>query len=350
MTGVRIPDDAWDISALPTHLRIKFNVVDDKQKPVAVGTDLKQLQHDLKGKVKQTLSQVSKQGIEKSDLIEWDFGKLPTSFKKDHGGYEVKAYPALVDKNKSVAIELFDSEAKAKRHTQGGVRRLILLNVPSPIKYLQQSLPNKAKLGLYFNPFGQIKDLIDDCISCSVDAILDGDIHPQEAPEFELQKEKVRAELADKTLVITQQVEEVLTLAHAVNKKLKGKTDLSMLVAHGDIKSQLERLIFPGFVCKVGQTKLGDIKRYLLALQKRLEKLPVNPNQDRLHTIELHDLEERYRALCKSLLTDETENDDLAEVYWMMEELRVSLFAQQLGTPYPVSAKRVRLRLTELKG
>ncbi|WP_298943500.1 ATP-dependent RNA helicase HrpA [uncultured Psychromonas sp.] len=350
MTGVRIPENSWELSALPTHLRMKFNVVDDKQKSVAVGTDLKLLQHDLKGEVKQTLSKVSKQGIEKSDLIEWDFGKLPKSFKKDHGGYEVKAYPALVDKNKSVAIELFDSEDKAQRFNQAGVRRLILLNVPSPIKYLQQSLPNKAKLGLYFNPFGQIKDLIDDCISCSVDAILAGEIHPQEAPEFEAQKEKVRAELADKTLQITQQVEEVLTLAHAVNKQLKGKADLSMLVAKGDIKSQLERLIFPGFVCQVGEAKLNDIKRYLLALQKRLEKLPVNPNQDRLNTIELHDLEERYRALCKQLLSNENEHEGLAEVYWMMEELRVSLFAQQLGTPYPVSAKRVRLKLTELKG
>jgi len=350
MTGVRIPEDSWDLSALPTHLRIKFNVMDDKQKSVAVGTDLKLLQHDLKGEVKQTLSKVSKQGIEKSDLVEWDFGKLPASFKKDHGGYEVKAYPALVDKNKSVAIELFDSEDKAQRFNQAGVRRLILLNVPSPIKYLQQSLPNKAKLGLYFNPFGQVKDLIDDCISCSVDAILEGVIHPQEAPEFELQKEKVRAELADKTLQITQQVEQVLTLAHAVNKQLKGKADLSMLVAKGDIKSQLERLIFPGFVCQVGEAKLNDIKRYLLALQKRLEKLPVNPNQDRLNTIELHDLEERYRALCKQLLSNENEHQGLAEVYWMMEELRVSLFAQQLGTPYPISAKRIRLKLTELKG
>jgi len=350
MTGVRIPENAWDLSALPTHLRMKFKVVDDKSQVVATGTDLKQLQHDLKGKVKQTLSKVSKQGIEKTDLIEWDFGKLPRSFKKDHGGYEVKAYPALVDKNKSVAIELFDSEAKAQRFNQAGLRRLVLLNVPSPIKYLQQSLPNKAKLGLYFTPFGQVKDLIDDCINCAVDAILQGDVAPQEAAEFEQQKEKVRAELADKTLLITQQVEQVLTLAHAVNKALKGKKDLSMLVAQGDIKSQLERLIFPGFVCQVGESKLNDLKRYLIALQKRLEKLPVNPNQDRLNTIELHELEERYRALCKSMLTDETEDPALAEVYWMLEELRVSLFAQQLGTPYPISAKRVRMKLTELKG
>ena len=350
MTGVRIPENSWDISALATHLKMKFNVINDQGKSVAVGTELSLLQHELKGEVKQTLSKVSKQGIEKTDLTEWNFGKLPKSFSKDHGGYEVKAFPALVDKNKSVAIELFDSEEKALRINRTGLRRLVLLNVPSPIKYLQQSLPNKAKLGLYFNPFGQVKDLIDDCIACAVDSILDGQQTAQTAVEFESQKEKVRAELADRTLVITQLVEKILTLAHAVNKKLKGKVDLTMLVAQGDIKSQLQRLIFPGFACQVGEKKLPDMKRYLQALAKRLEKLPVNPNQDRLHTIALNELEGRYSALCKTLMSSEKDNTDLAEIYWMLEELRVSLFAQQLGTAYPISEKRIKLKLAELKG
>ena len=350
MTGVRLPENSWDLSSLATHLKIKFNIIDDKQKSIALGDDLSELQHQLKGKVKETLSTVSKGGIEKTELTEWTFGKLPTSFKKKHGGYEVKAFPALVDKRKSVAIELFDSEEKAKRVSVKGVRRLVLLNVPSPIKYLQQSLPNKAKLGLYFNPFGQVKDLIDDCIECAVDSILGNEITPNNAEQFEIQKEKVRAELADRTLIITQKVEEVLTLVHAVSKKLKSKVDLSMLVAQGDIKSQLERLIYPGFVCQVGEEKLSDLKRYLTALQKRLEKLSINPNQDRLNTIVLHELEDRYRALCIDLKSTEKENELLAEVYWMIEELRVSLFAQQLGTAYPISAKRVKIRLTELKG
>jgi len=350
MTGVRLPENAWDVNALPTHLKMKFNVVDEKGKSIAQGDDLVVLQQTLQGQVKQTLSKVSKKGIEKTDLQAWSFGKLPTSFTKDHGGYEVKAFPALVDKNKSVAIELFDSEEKAAQVNQAGLRRLVLLNVPSPIKYLQQSLPNKAKLGLYFNPFGKIQDLIDDCIACAVDAILAGQASPQVADEFERQKEKVRAELADRTLVITQLVEEILTLAHAINKKLKGKIDLTMLVAQGDIKSQLQRLIFPGFACQVGEQRLPDLKRYLMALQKRLEKLPINPNQDRLHTIALNELEERYSALCQTMMADEKDNAELAEIYWMIEELRVSLFAQQLGTAYPVSEKRVKLKLAELKG
>ncbi|MEH6454348.1 MAG: ATP-dependent RNA helicase HrpA, partial [Psychromonas sp.] len=350
MTGVRIPEKSWDISALPTHLKMKFNVINEHKKSVAISSDLLALQHQLKGEVKQTLSKVSNQGIEKTNLIEWNFGNLPKSFKKDHGGYEVKAFPALVDKNKSVAIELFDSEEKAQRKNQSGLRRLVLLNVPSPVKYLQQSLPNKAKLGLYFNPFGQVKDLIDDCIACAVDAILDGLGDVQNAEQFEIQKETVRAKLADTTLEITQLVEQVLTLAHAINKRLKGKVDLTMLVAQGDIKSQLQRLIFPGFACQVGHNKLVDLKRYLQALERRLEKLPINPTQDRLHTITLQELEQRYNAVCKTLLSSEKDNPQLAEIYWMMEELRVSLFAQQLGTAYPISEKRIKLKLAELKG
>lgn len=350
MTGVRAPENSWDIDALPVHLKMKFNVIDELGKSIALGTDLSLLQQQLKGQVKQTLAKVSKQGIEKSGLVAWDFGKLPTSFSKNHGGYEVKAFPALVDKNKSVAIELFDSLDKAARVNQAGLRRLLLLNVPSPIKYLQQSLPNKAKLGLYFTPFGQVKDLIDDCIACAVDAILEGQKLPQNEIEFEQQKERVRANLAERTLIITQLVEQILTLAHSVNKMLKGKADLTLLVAHGDIKSQLQRLIFPGFACQVGEQKLPDLKRYLSALEKRLEKLPVNPNQDRLHTLALNELHSRYSALCKTLMRSEKDSPELAEIYWMMEELRVSLFAQQLGTAYPISEKRIKLKLAELKG
>ncbi len=350
MTGVRIPDKSWDLDALPSHLRIKFNIIDDKRKSVALGHDLSQLQHQLASVIKQSLSSVSKQSIEKTQLLSWNFGVLPNSFKKDIGGYEIKAYPALVDKHKSVAIELFDNKDDAARVNKQGLRRLLLLNVQSPIKYLQQSLPNKAKLGLYFNPFGQVKDLINDCIACAVDSILEGDDVVRDAASFSLQKERVRAELADKTLHITLLVEQILTLAYAINKKLKGKLDLTMLLAQSDIKSQLERLIYPGFVCQSGANKLVDIKRYLQALQKRLLKLSVDQNQDRLHTLVLHELEARYYDLSKQMRSNEKENPLLAEIYWMIEELRVSLFAQQLGTAYPISAKRVKLKLVQLNG
>ncbi|MGO2130631.1 MAG: ATP-dependent RNA helicase HrpA [Pseudoalteromonas prydzensis] len=348
MTGVKVEPDAWDLTTLATHLRLQFEVRDDKDNVLARGMDLAKLKAQLQGKVTQTLSKVADKGIEKSDLLQWDFGKLPVSYVKKQGQYEIKAYPALVDKKSSAAVELFDNEVKAQAAHQQGLRRLVLLNVPSPIKYLQQNLPNKAKLGLYFNPFGKVADLIDDCIAAGVDSLLVslGDVRTEQA--FEQVKEQVRGELGDAVVAIATQVEQVLSIAHALHKKLKGRVDLTMITAHGDIKSQLESLIFKGFVSSHGADKLSDLIRYLKAIEKRLEKLPVDPNRDRLCVLELDKVAQEYQKLLKKVPPGMPVPQQLQDIFWMQQELRVSLFAQTLGTPYPISAKRVLNALQDI--
>ncbi|CAM3880461.1 MULTISPECIES: ATP-dependent RNA helicase HrpA [Pseudoalteromonas] len=348
MTGVSVEPDAWDLTTLATHLRLQFEVRDDKNNVLARGMDLAQLKAQLQGKVTQTLSKVADKGIEKSELIQWDFGKLPVSYVKKQGQYEIKAYPALVDKKSSAAVELFDNEIKAQAAHQQGLRRLVLLNVPSPIKYLQQHLPNKAKLGLYFNPFGKVADLIDDCIAAGVDSLLVslGDVRTEQA--FEKVKEQIRGELGDTVVAIATQVEQVLSIAHALHKKMKGRVDLTMITAHGDIKSQLESLIFKGFVSSHGADKLSDLIRYLKAIEKRLEKLPVDPNRDRLCVLELDKVAQEYQKLLKKVPPGMPVPQQLQDIFWMQQELRVSLFAQTLGTPYPISAKRVLNAIKEI--
>ncbi|MFU2509474.1 ATP-dependent RNA helicase HrpA [Pseudoalteromonas sp. ASV78] len=348
MTGVKVEPDAWDLTTLATHLRLQFEVRDDKDKVLARGMDLAKLKAQLQGKVTQTLSKVADKGIEKSDLLQWDFGKLPVSYVKKQGQYEIKAYPALVDKKSSAAVELFDNEVKAQAAHQQGLRRLVLLNVPSPIKYLQQNLPNKAKLGLYFNPFGKVADLIDDCIAAGVDSLLVslGDVRTEQA--FEQVKEQVRGELGDAVVAIATQVEQVLSIAHALHKKMKGRVDLTMITAHGDIKSQLESLIFKGFVSSHGADKLSDLIRYLKAIEKRLEKLPVDPNRDRLCVLELDKVAQEYQKLLKKVPPGMPVPQQLQDIFWMQQELRVSQFAQTLGTPYPISAKRVLNALQDI--
>ncbi|MGB1292919.1 MAG: DUF3418 domain-containing protein, partial [Pseudoalteromonas sp.] len=311
------------------------------------GMDLAKLKAQLQGKVTQTLSKVADKGIEKADLTQWDFGKLPASYVKKQGQYEIKAYPALVDKKSSTAVELFDNEIKAQAAHQQGLRRLVLLNVPSPIKYLQQNLPNKAKLGLYFNPFGKVADLIDDCIAAGVDSLLKnlGDVRTEQA--FEQVKEQVRGELGDRVVAIATQVEQVLSIAHALHKKMKGRVDLTMITAHGDVKSQLESLVFKGFVSSHGAEKLSDLIRYLKAIEKRLEKLPVDPNRDRLCVLELDKVAQEYQKQLNKVAPGLPVPQMLIDIFWMQQELRVSLFAQTLGTPYPISAKRILNALKE---
>lgn len=349
MTGVRVDADAWDVSALAAHLRLQFEVRDEHNKLLARGLDLAKLKAQLQGKVTDTLSKVAEKGIEKTDLTQWDFGKLPASYVKKQGQYEIKAYPALVDKKSAAAVELFDSEVKAQQAHQKGLRRLVLLNVPSPIKYLQQNLPNKAKLGLYFNPFGKIADLIDDCIAAGVDSLLvkHGDIRDEHA--FEAVKEQIRGELGDAVVLIATQVEQVLSIAHSLHKKMKGRVDLTMITAHGDIKSQLESLIFKGFVSVHGADKITDLIRYLKAIQKRLEKLPVDPNRDRLCVLELEKVAQEYKKLVNKTPKGLPIPDEVTAIFWMQQELRVSLFAQTLGTPYPISAKRIINAIKEIE-
>jgi len=280
MTGVRVEPDAWDLSTLAPHLRLQFEVRDEHDKLLARGLNLSKLKAQLQGKVTDTLSKVADKGIEKADLTEWSFGELPSSYVKKQGQYEIKAFPALVDKKDSAAVELFDNEHKAQQAHQQGLRRLVLLNVPSPIKYLQQNLPNKSKLGLYFNPFGKVNDLIDDCIAAAVDSLLTKYGNIRTADAFEKAKEQIRGELGDTVVEIATQVEQVLSIAHGLNKRMKGRVDLTMITAHGDIKSQLQSLVFKGFVSQHGAAKMTDLIRYLKAIERRLEKLPVDPNRD----------------------------------------------------------------------
>lgn len=173
MTGVTVLREDWKLDQLPAHLKITYRAVDHRNRKLNESCDLHELKESLKEKVQETLSQVADDDIEQRDLHTWSFGELPKVYQQKRGGFEVRAYPALVDKKDSVEIKLFETEQEQLSAMRAGQRRLILLNVPSPIKYLHANLPNKSKLGLYFNPYGKVLDLIDDCIACGVDKLIE---------------------------------------------------------------------------------------------------------------------------------------------------------------------------------
>ncbi|WP_208931333.1 ATP-dependent RNA helicase HrpA [Rheinheimera sp. F8] len=348
MSGITIADDAWELSELPVHLKMNFKVTDDKGSVIAQHRSLAVLKQQLQGQVQETLSLVAEQGIEQQQLTDWSFGELPREYVRLQAGYEIKAFPALVDQKHSVAIQLLDSPEQAAAQSRLGLRRLMLLNLPSPVKYLQENLPNKAKLGLYFNPFGKVLELIDDCIAAGIDHLVGQHSWPHNQQEYLQLRDAVRAELGDTVLAVAMQVEQILTVGHEISKKLRGRMDLALAYANADIKQQLDALIFKGFVSEFGATRLDDIKRYLLALQKRLEKLPVDPQRDRLQMHEYEKAADAYQHLLGKF-AGKPVPEPVRDIRWMLEELKVSLFAQQLGTPYPISSKRILLAVQELK-
>nr|WP_278979813.1 ATP-dependent RNA helicase HrpA [Providencia alcalifaciens] len=342
MTGVTVERESWQLDQLPAHLKMTYRVVNDKNKTVAEGQDLDALKNSLKEKVQETLSEVVDDGIEQSGLHIWSFGELPQRYEQKRGGYSVKAYPALVDEKNSVGIRVFETEFEQQQAMWGGVRRLLLLNIPSPIKYLHEKLPNKSKLGLYFNPYGKVLELIDDCIACGIDQLIatyGGAVWNEE--QFESLKEYARAELNDVVVNIAKQVEQILTAVFAINKRLKGRVDFSMALALSDVKAQMSGLVFKGFVTEQGWKRLPDILRYLNGIERRLEKLAIDPNRDRAQMSKVEHVQTLWQQWMSKLTPLQKQLPEVQEVRWMIEELRISLFAQQLGTPYPISDKRI---------
>ncbi|PKH26769.1 ATP-dependent RNA helicase HrpA [Enterobacterales bacterium CwR94] len=349
MTGVTVERDAWQWEQVPDHLKMTFRVVDEHNRTLREGKSLLALRDALKEQVQETLSNVADDGLEQRGLHIWSFGDLPNRFEQKRGNYSVQAWPALVDEKDSVAIQLFESQHAQQKAMWRGQRRLLLLNIPSPVKYLHEKLPNKAKLGLYFNPYGKVLELIDDCIACGVDKLIAEYGGPTWSESgFTQLHDKVRAELNDTVVGIAKQVEQILTLVFAINKRLKGRVDMTMALALSDVKAQMSGLVYRGFVTQNGYQHLADTQRYLQAIERRLEKLPVDPHSDRARMLKVETIQQAWNRWLNKLPVERRDDEDVQQVRWMIEELRVSYFAQQLGTPFPISEKRILLVMEQL--
>lgn len=348
MSGVKVVAEDFDTDALPSHLRFNFVIEDAKQKMIAQGKSLNALKLGLKGQLQQSIEKVATPELEKDKVTEWDFGDLPKQFTQKQAGYEVKAFPALVFDTNKIKISLVDNESDAALLHQRGLYELIKMNVPSPVKFLQEKLPNKAKLSLYFNPFGQIKPLIDDIILAGIHSIVSAHTSADKVrnqAQFKMVCDQVRAEINDKALSISKQVETGLALANQVNKHTKGNIPLNLINHAKHVQGHLNQLVFKGFVYDLGEARLDDWNRYLKALVHRAEKVQVDPNRDRIHQLDIDKAESAYSALQTEHKNKHLNLQEIEDIRWMIEELRVSLFAQQLGTKFPISLKRVMTRI-----
>lgn len=353
MTGVKITSEDWQLDQVPDYLKMTFSIINSNNEEIASGKDLVLLKEQLKNEVQKALSTLTTKkivSIEQSNITDWNFGTLPTTYEEKQKNYTVKAYPALIDHQDSVSIELVDNQEEQQKLNKLGLRRLLMLNIPSPIKYLHEKLPNKSKLGLYFNSFGTVLMLIDDCIACAVDELIDKyNQNIQNQDQYQKLLDYTKTNINETVIDIAKQVESILTLHYNINKKLKGRVDLSLAFALSDIKRQLSNLVYKGFVADSGYKRLADVYRYLLAIEKRIEKLMGNVTKDRKSMNIIEEVENQYEKWVNSLPQIVRSKDSVINIRWMIEELRVNLFAQQLGTPYPISPKRVKQQIELVK-
>ncbi|NUP33227.1 MAG: ATP-dependent RNA helicase HrpA [Streptomycetaceae bacterium] len=342
LKAIPVPPESWDFSRIPEHLRITFRVEDDRGRMLAEGKDLAALKLRLKPKSQAKLSRAA-DSVERTGLKEWgDLGTLRRTFETTRDGHPVKGYPALVDEGDGVAVRVFETEAEQAAAMWRGTRRLLMLGVNSPVKAISGRLPNRAKLALSHNPHKNIADLFDDCVACAVDKIMTDAGGPAwDAESFGKLLARVRADLPATTEDTVVKVERILTVHHALEVKLKGTTSLALVPALTDIRAQSAGLVHRGFVTEAGWRRLPDVLRYLRGIERRLAKLPNDPHGDRHRMLKLTDLQEAYAARLAAVPAGRTVPEELTQVRWMLEELRVSYFAQSLGTPYPVSDKRI---------
>jgi ATP-dependent helicase HrpA len=331
---VDVRRDDWQLERVPDHLRMTFRVEDEKGKTLAEGKDLAALRAQLAPKVQQALSTAAGE-VERTGLT----AMVPVP-RTVPAGTGVTGYPALVDKGGSVALQVLGSQDEQAAAMWRGVRRLLLLNVPSPVKAIAGSLSNASKLALSTNPHGGVPALLEDCVTAAVDALMrsGGGLVWDEAG-FAVLRDHVRGDLVPTAEQVLRQVEQVLALWQSLRPQVQG-----ISAAQVDMRTQLEALVFPGFVTATGVERLPDLVRYLKAVEARLSKLPAAAQRDTLAMTGVHAVQDELAQLRAKRPHDPRVED----VRWMVEELRVSLFAQGMRTKHPVSEKRIYRAIDDL--
>jgi ATP-dependent helicase HrpA len=331
LSGVVVPPSAWDPSRVADHLRLTFRVVDEQGATLGQGKDLDALKVRLKARLQSALA-AAVDGLEQHGRREWSIGTLPRSVTQEVGGHPLTGYPALVDEGDAVGVRVYPTEIEQRLAMRAGTRRLLRLTVPSPVKLVNARLSNQAKLALSRNPHRSAADLMEDCVGCAIDDLVDDHGGPAwDAAGFERLRDYVRTHLVPTVEGIVGQVRQILALGYDVEQRLRTATGPAV----DDLRRQLATLLYRGFVTDTGAGALPELPRYLQAMLRRLDKLPGNPGRDYEHMRAVHEVEEAYRELLAEV------GRPLPEIRWMIEELRVSYFAQALGTAYPVSDKRI---------
>ncbi len=341
--GVTIPREAWDLSRLPAHLRITFRVV-NSGRVLAAGKDLDALRQQLRPRLEEALTEAAG-GITRTGLRTWDLGSLPRVFTEGR----VRAYPALVDAGDAVDVRLFGTEAEASQAMARGTRRLLLMQVPSGARSVASRLPVTAKLAMSRHPYPNAGALLEDCAACAADQVIaDAGGPAWDAAGFAHLLEAARSALPAAAADVVAAVARVLGEAQQAEAALGRATSPALAPAVADMRSQLSALIYPGFVSETGSRRLPDLVRYLRAIIRRLEKLPEGPGRDAERMAAVHRAADAYQQAMGELAASGRRSEEAREVRWMIEELRVSLFAQTLGTPAPISEKRILAALDRL--
>jgi len=344
MTGARVPEEAWHDAAtgLDSHLKMNIEVVDARGKFLGEGRDLAELTARF-SEASQAALAPPQQKSEQKPVEAKGFAQVAEKTQAKMAGLSMTVYPALVEERGVVKEGRFPTQAEADYQHRRALQRLLLQQLSEPAKYLRNKLPGLTELGLLYRDMGKVDALVEDILLASLDScVLDGETQlPREGAALAALAEKKRGEWTGHAERLARLVLDILKLWHGLQKRFKGKIDLAQAVALNDIKAQLANLIYAGFVRDTPAEWLKEYPRYLKAIEQRFEKIGAQLQRDRVWSGELAGYWEQYQARLKKHQQEGKRDPELSQYRWMLEEYRVSLWAQQLGTKMPASDKRL---------
>ncbi|MGO2520080.1 MAG: ATP-dependent RNA helicase HrpA [Microbacterium sp.] len=349
---------------VPGHLRMNFRAVDERGRVVGSARDLSDLQAQLsdraRASVARSIARPTKvspalqqaqgstaapgpkpmRSIEQDGLTTWTFGDLPEVLDTKVAGGVVRGYPAIVDQGKTVAVRVESTADAATAATHDGVLRLLLLNVPSPASYVQEHLTSQEKLALAASPYSSVAALIEDARAAVVRSKLPP--HPiRTEAEFTRVRDTVNATLVEDLFATVSLVAKILTKSREVERGIKSQNSLALLGPLNDVRSQLSALLHPGFISSAGTERLAHFPRYLEGMLDRLKMLTSEPGKDRTRMTEYERVAKAFEDAGGTTPLAPNATPTLSEVRWLLEEFRISVFAQRLGTAQPVSPQRI---------
>ncbi|KZE34900.1 ATP-dependent RNA helicase HrpA [Crenobacter luteus] len=340
--GLKVEAEDFAGIELPAHCLFNFRVIDDGKQELGMGRDLIELQKQF-GQAAQLAFSDSTLDIERDDVKTWDFGELPASIKFARGRAQLTGYPALCLEDDKVAIRLFDTEASANVAMRAGVVRLIQFQLKEQMKQLRKGLPGFTQTALLLRGVANSDDLLEDAIAAICDrAFIGDDPLPRNEKQFKDQVGRARTKLPAVTQAVTGYLNQIAAEYQTLNAKL-AKHRLGV-----ELKQQLDRLVYKGFLAATPWEQLPHLPRYMKAMGLRMDKQPANPQRDGQRGAEVRELWKQWETRVAEEEQREGASAELLAYRWLIEELRVGLFAQELKTPFPVSVKRLQKAWNEL--
>lgn len=353
MTGVRVADEAWAEAAtqLDDHLRMNIEVVDAQGKFLGEGRDLAELTARF-AEASQAALAIPQADKEQQRPVEAKaFASVAEKAQQKVAGLSMTVYPALVEEQGEVKEGRFPTQAEADYQHRRALQRLLLQQLAEPAKYLRAKLPGQTEMGLLYRELGRVEALVEDILLASLDScVLQGEGLPRDGAALAALVERKRAAWHEHAERLARLVLDILKLWHGLQKRFKGKVELAMTVPLNDVKGQLANLVYPGFVRATPLEWLKEYPRYLKAIEQRLDKVAGQVQRDRVWSGELGELWAQYQARLAKHAQEGKRDAELQVYRWMLEEYRVSLFAQQLGTRLPVSDKRLAKQWSQVEG